>query len=352
MKNFTNFLELSVLIPCYNAEQTIDRLMNSIMVQKYPSEYLRIIVTNDGSTDNTLAKLKDWQGKFGAKVMTIIDQKNQGLAESRNILTAAVKTKWFTFIDSDDYYEKKAFINFSKSSDNESVDVIVSKTYRKKGGEKVSWWLTNWMTTSLKRYVGNNLFFTWNKVYNTTFFRGIGFRWVKGNDMLEDQAFFAALGPKIRRLGVCRHYTYNFVWSKNSMSSVIDFKKNESKFKQMLANLDSSLNIMLVGRTYKQLSKIERKVLTSVVYNFVMQIFLTYIIFPAYYGFPKKDQDELNRIFYNEKRQLVTETLTKYGVKIYPPFGWWRKFTYYVLRLRSRYNPNKFKCYIVKKDQE
>jgi glycosyltransferase involved in cell wall biosynthesis len=59
MKNFTNFLELSVLIPCYNAEQTIDRLMNSIMVQKYPSEYLRIIVTNDGSTDNTLAKLKD-----------------------------------------------------------------------------------------------------------------------------------------------------------------------------------------------------------------------------------------------------------------------------------------------------
>jgi glycosyltransferase involved in cell wall biosynthesis len=59
MKNFTNFLELSVLIPCYNAEQTIDRLMNSIFVQHYPSEYLKIIVTNDGSTDNTLAKLKD-----------------------------------------------------------------------------------------------------------------------------------------------------------------------------------------------------------------------------------------------------------------------------------------------------
>jgi glycosyltransferase involved in cell wall biosynthesis len=59
MKNFTNFLELSVLIPCYNAEQTIDRLMNSIFNQHYPNPYLRIIVTNDGSTDNTLAKLKE-----------------------------------------------------------------------------------------------------------------------------------------------------------------------------------------------------------------------------------------------------------------------------------------------------
>jgi hypothetical protein len=44
--------------------------------------------------------------------------------------------------------------------------------------------------------------------------------------------------------------------------------------------------------------------------------------------------------------------LSKYGVKIYPPFGWWRKVSYFVLRLKSRYNPNKFKCYIVKNNKD
>jgi glycosyltransferase involved in cell wall biosynthesis len=48
-----NFLDLTVAIPCYNAEKTINRLFNSIAKQRYPDRYLQILVVNDGSTDNT-----------------------------------------------------------------------------------------------------------------------------------------------------------------------------------------------------------------------------------------------------------------------------------------------------------
>jgi glycosyltransferase involved in cell wall biosynthesis len=49
------------------------------------------------------------------------------LAESRNILFNNVKTPYLTFIDSDDYYEKKALINLCKSSDEGSADITIGK---------------------------------------------------------------------------------------------------------------------------------------------------------------------------------------------------------------------------------
>jgi hypothetical protein len=55
--------------------------------------------------------------------------------------------------------------------------------------------------------------------------------------------------------------------------------------------------------------------------------------------------------FYNNKRQIVIDILNKYNVKFSTPYGWWRKITYFVLRLKSRYNVNKFKMY-VDKDKE
>ncbi|GMO15764.1 MAG: hypothetical protein Ta2E_06840 [Mycoplasmoidaceae bacterium] len=346
MKKRNFFLDLTVLIPCYNAENTIDKLMQSIERQKYPLDHLKIIATNDGSTDDTLTKLNVWFKKFGADVMTVIDQTNVGIAESRNILMDNVKTKWFTFIDSDDYYESKAFRHFCGCSKNQTVDVIVSKTYRRNGKKKTSWWLTNWMSTSIHHYIGNNIFFAWNKVYRTDFLRDVvKFKYLKGNDMMEDQAFFASLAPKIKKIGKCNHFTYNFVYSDNSLSSVVNYKKNEDKFIQMMNNLDYSLTNMLQNKSYKQLSRKEKRIFSVVVYNFAMQVFLTYVLFPAWYGFEKNVQDELKYIFYTEKRQIFTKILEQHRIKFRMPFGWWRKITYICLRLKNRFKSNKFRMH-------
>ena len=49
----------SVVIPCYNAEQFIQDTIYSVLNQSYSN--IEIIIVNDGSTDNSLAKIKEIQ---------------------------------------------------------------------------------------------------------------------------------------------------------------------------------------------------------------------------------------------------------------------------------------------------
>jgi hyaluronan synthase len=46
-------LDISILIPCFNASSTIKRCVNSILQQNYPIDKIKIICIDDGSTDNT-----------------------------------------------------------------------------------------------------------------------------------------------------------------------------------------------------------------------------------------------------------------------------------------------------------
>ena len=52
---------VSVIIPCYNGEQFIDRCLNSVVSQDYPS--IEIIIVNDGSTDTSLNILQKYAKK-------------------------------------------------------------------------------------------------------------------------------------------------------------------------------------------------------------------------------------------------------------------------------------------------
>jgi hypothetical protein len=99
--------------------------------------------------------------------------------------------------------------------------------------------------------------------------------------MMEDQFFFSAIASKIKKIGITRHYTYTFVQSKNSFSSVVDYSKYEDRFRQILVNFDATLKNILNDRKYVQLSKDEVKIIDSIVYIYIMNIFLLYVLFPA-----------------------------------------------------------------------
>jgi len=92
-RKFIYINDITILIPCYNASLTLDRLFTSIKIQNYPHEKLKIIALNDGSTDNTLEILKKWQQFFGIERMEIIDQQNHGLGIARKTLVDATKTE-------------------------------------------------------------------------------------------------------------------------------------------------------------------------------------------------------------------------------------------------------------------
>ncbi len=88
--------KISIIVPAYNSEDTIEKCISSILNQTYKN--LELIIINDGSTDNTSKILKS----FKDKRIKIINQKNHGTGYSRNVGIKNSTGDYLTFVDSDD----------------------------------------------------------------------------------------------------------------------------------------------------------------------------------------------------------------------------------------------------------
>ena len=92
---------VSVLIPAYNAEKTINRCMDSILCQTFQD--IELIIVNDGSTDNTLSILINYAEKD--KRIIVYNQPNQGVSAARNTGLRNASGDYILYVDSDDWIE-------------------------------------------------------------------------------------------------------------------------------------------------------------------------------------------------------------------------------------------------------
>ena len=117
---------VSVIVPCYNAERYIGRFLDSILGQTYKK--IQLIVVDDGSTDNTVNILKQYEKnmeKKDIKYIIIQQSKNQGQAAAVNEGLKFVKGEYLTGADSDDEYTKDCIekkVRFFE--DNPSYDFV------------------------------------------------------------------------------------------------------------------------------------------------------------------------------------------------------------------------------------
>jgi glycosyltransferase involved in cell wall biosynthesis len=93
-----NMPTISVIIPAYNAEQTIVETINSVLKQTFA--YWELIVINDGSTDNTLKLLTEIKDSR----IKVFSYPNGGLAAARNRGIALASGKYISFLDADDMW--------------------------------------------------------------------------------------------------------------------------------------------------------------------------------------------------------------------------------------------------------
>ncbi len=91
---------ISVLIPVYNAEATLDRTMQSLFAQTMPAEDMQILLINDGSADGSGA-LCDKYAKEHDNIK-VIHQENAGVSAARNAGIRAADGKYILYLDGDD----------------------------------------------------------------------------------------------------------------------------------------------------------------------------------------------------------------------------------------------------------
>lgn len=88
--------KVSILIPCYNAERWIAQAIESALSQTYPDQ--EIIVVDDGSTDNSLAIIREFEDKIFWETGP-----NRGGNVARNRLLELSNGEWLQYLDADDY---------------------------------------------------------------------------------------------------------------------------------------------------------------------------------------------------------------------------------------------------------
>lgn len=89
---------ISVVIPAFNAERTIRRAIDSILVQQRPAD--EIIVVDDGSD----VPLQDLLRPYGSAV-TVLRQPNAHAAAARNRGIDHARGDWIALLDADDFWE-------------------------------------------------------------------------------------------------------------------------------------------------------------------------------------------------------------------------------------------------------
>lgn len=99
----------SIIIPVYGVENYIKRCLDSVFAQTYGN--VEVIVVNDGTKDNSMEIVKNYQVK-------IINQENAGLSAARNTGVKYATGDYIFFLDSDDYIEPDLLLEVSKMLDN------------------------------------------------------------------------------------------------------------------------------------------------------------------------------------------------------------------------------------------
>ena len=113
--------KVTVIVPVYNSEEYIGRCLQSILNQTYNN--FEILVVNDGSKDNSLKIIKEYENKYPDKIISI-NQENKGVSITRNESIKKANGEFIMFVDDDDFIDRdyiETFVNTIRENDYDVV---------------------------------------------------------------------------------------------------------------------------------------------------------------------------------------------------------------------------------------
>lgn len=271
---------ISIIIPCYNAEKTIERCLESVINQTYKN--IEIIVINDGSVDRTDSIIKRYTTD---KRIKYYNRSNHGIGKTRNFGIEKANGKYITFLDSDDYLPNDAIDNLYKLAQKNKLDLVVSDYYvdnKNIKSEKIkSFSITN-VKNNPDLILDVNLA-PWNKLYKKELIENIKF---EENLKYEDAPFVIESIIKAKRIGKLDKETYYYVVNPNSETTIRD---------ERIFDIFKILDI--IGRLVEN-----KKELTEVYKTLCVRIICNYNIQQRYQKKIKTANRFINKGFYYMKK--------------------------------------------------
>ena len=191
--------KVSIIVPVYKAENSIEKCIKSILAQTYKK--IELVLIDDGSPDKS-GKICD-QYRKDVRVKVIHTQ-NKGVSHARNIGLNYATGNYITFCDSDDFYEAHFVEKMLQVALKYDSDITICGYYLEGDGRFTS------SVKSESRFVNKNEIiehccidnefggFCWNKLYKTKI---IGKnRFPEDMDIMEDTYFLCAISQKAQHM--------------------------------------------------------------------------------------------------------------------------------------------------------
>ena len=170
-------MTLSIIIPVYRVENSLERCLQSIVGQSFTN--WEAILVDDGSPDNCPAMCDAW-AKRDAR-FTVIHKENGGLSDARNAGIDIAKGNYITFVDSDDFIAPNTYgplmEQLGMHPDIDILEYSLVKHFGSPQEEIVQF--NDCSYTDLRTYWLDGLAYqhsyAWNKLFRRTLFNDVRF---------------------------------------------------------------------------------------------------------------------------------------------------------------------------------
>jgi len=119
------FPSVSLIVPCFNEQENVKTILQSLFDLNYPKEKLEIIAIDDGSKDSTLKEMKEFQGTHPS--LQIFHKENGGKHTALNLGIEHSKGDIIGCVDADCIVEKEALRKMVKYFDQASIVISTIK---------------------------------------------------------------------------------------------------------------------------------------------------------------------------------------------------------------------------------
>lgn len=201
--------KVSIIVPVYNAENTIERCIESILKQSYNN--IELILIDDGSNDNSFKIINKYKNK---KNVVIIKQKNVGVSLTRNKGIKIANGEYIMFIDNDDFIDYDYVEKHINEIEKTNSDVVISGYRRVDLNNKVLY-EERLKDTYWSRYI---ITAPWAKIFKKEFLVNHNIEFLN-YDIGEDVYFNLKLYSFSPKVSIINYIGYNWFYNNLSVSN-------------------------------------------------------------------------------------------------------------------------------------
>ena len=226
-------MKLSIIIPVYRTQDTLERCIKSILCQSF-TDY-ELILVDDGSPDEC-PRLCDQYAQQDKRI-SVIHKENGGLSDARNTGIEHAKGEYITFIDSDDAIEKETLQDLMNEIEEYPITDILEYPIMERVGHPYRKHLLNFTpkeyTNSWEYWLNEKAFshtYACNKIFRRNLFKHISFPKGKNFEDVQTIPYLIGLIPTNEsterniRIRVTDKGCYLYYWNGEGITANAQYK--------------------------------------------------------------------------------------------------------------------------------